>query len=295
MVRSITKLKIPIMQDALMSNISTLHTTGIIVADTSKFAFVSSIPESMLRDVPPTSKVLESYHIIHASGFGPLTPEIQLIIAEAYKRKKGGNKGSKKVENKKGDNEGPSEPPNTPKKQKAKDLLLLQLLLKNKVEEGCSQDQEELIVRNEEEEPVLNEDVTSNPEVTPTYNDFFTSPPHSPKTTTSFALITIAPCSPPVSSQPQSTIPLSNPLFTNSIIPPTTSVEPPVSANTFDAGDNNSGFTTSHITPPISPLRQEDPDMIYRDGEDDLPGFTFSPFTIRTESDDKALITKGET
>lgn len=34
--------------------------------------------------------------------------------------------------------------------------------------------------------------------------------------------------------------------------------------------------------------------MIYGDGEDDLLGFTFSPFTIRTESDDEAPVTKGK-
>ncbi|CAI9280709.1 unnamed protein product [Lactuca saligna] len=84
----------------------------------------------------------------------------------------------------------------------------------------------------------------------------------------------------------------STPLFSDSITPPTTSVEPPVSVNAYDAGADTSGFTTSNISPPISPLRQDDPNMIYGDGENDMAGFTFCPFTIRTGSDDEALVMK---
>ncbi|CAI9285128.1 unnamed protein product [Lactuca saligna] len=80
--RAITKLKLRVMQDALMSNISTLHTTGIIVAYISKFAFVGPIHEAMLRHVPPTSKVLDGYRIIPTSRFCPLTPEHYICIEE---------------------------------------------------------------------------------------------------------------------------------------------------------------------------------------------------------------------
>ncbi|CAI9288598.1 unnamed protein product [Lactuca saligna] len=69
---------------------------------------------------------------------------------------------------------------------------------------------------------------------------------------------------------------------------------PPVSVNAFDAGAGASGFTSTHISPPISPLRQNDPDMIYGDDEDDFEGFTYSLFTIRTESDDEALVMRGK-
>lgn len=85
-----TKLMILDMKYSLMSNISTLHTTGIIVADTSKFTFVCYIPEAMLRDVPLASKLLERYRTIPSSGFHPLTPEMHLIIVEADKPKTGG-------------------------------------------------------------------------------------------------------------------------------------------------------------------------------------------------------------
>ncbi|CAI9266616.1 unnamed protein product [Lactuca saligna] len=67
-------------------------------------------------------------------------------------------------------------------------------------EEPSVRNKEEPHIRNEDEEPIRNEDVTPNLEVTPTYNDFFPSPP-SPKTTATSTPITIAPCPPPVSSQ----------------------------------------------------------------------------------------------
>lgn len=72
------------------------------------------------------------------------------------------------------------------------------------------------------------------------------------------------------------------------------SVEPPILVNTSDVGVGTSGFTTSHISTPISPLHQDDPDMIYGDVEDDLVGFTFSPFTIMNDNDDEAPVTKGQ-
>ncbi|CAI9301850.1 unnamed protein product [Lactuca saligna] len=116
--------------------------------------------------------------------------------------------------------------------------------------EICNEEEEP--VRNEEEEPVHNEDeeLVHNEGVT---------------------------------SNPESIIPLFIPLFTNSIAPPTTSETPLVSVNAYDAGAGASGFTYTHISPPISPLSEDDSYTIYRDGEDNLAGFTFIPFTIKTE------------
>lgn len=73
-----------------MANISTLPTTGIFLADNSKFAFVGSIPEAMLRDVVAASKILEGYQTIPASGIFPLTSEMQSITVESKKLKKRG-------------------------------------------------------------------------------------------------------------------------------------------------------------------------------------------------------------
>ena len=47
------------MQDSLMSSIATFHTTKIIIAENSKFPFAGSIPETMFRCVPATTKILE--------------------------------------------------------------------------------------------------------------------------------------------------------------------------------------------------------------------------------------------
>lgn len=151
---------------------------------------------------------------------------------------------------------------------------------------------EEPPARNEEGEFARNDKSSSDPEVTQTHNDFVPSPPPSPRTTTT--PITIAPCPPPVSSQPHSTILLSTPLFSDSTIPLTTSAEPSVSVNISDTGAKNSGFPT-HVSPPISRIRQDDPNMIFGDAEDeDLGGFTYSPFQIRTDSEVETLVTKGQ-
>lgn len=68
--------QIPVMKDAMMASISTFHTTRIIVTDTSKYSFVGSIPKAMFRDVLVSSKMLEGYRKIPATGFRPLTSEM---------------------------------------------------------------------------------------------------------------------------------------------------------------------------------------------------------------------------
>ncbi|CAI9276629.1 unnamed protein product [Lactuca saligna] len=246
-----------------------------------------------------------------ASGFCPLTPQMQALIAEVDKPKMGGQKGSKMGEKKTTDKEGPSATVKSTTKRKTKTVPSTSSPKKRKQparkrksptpsesesleseSQSVDRNEQEPPIRNEEEESARNKDATSNPEVTPIYNDIFISPPCSPKHTT--IPITIAPFPHPVSNKPQSTIPLSTPLYTDSTVPPKTSREPVVSVNTSDAGAKTSGFTSSHISPPISPIYRADPDMIYGDDEDDLAGFTFSLITIRAASDDEASITKGQ-
>lgn len=79
-----------------MSSISYLHTTNIILADNYKFWFVGSILEATFRDIPAASKILEAYMKLPVSGFCSLMPDMQLIIDEADKLKKGGQKGARK-------------------------------------------------------------------------------------------------------------------------------------------------------------------------------------------------------
>ncbi|CAI9267953.1 unnamed protein product [Lactuca saligna] len=123
-------------------------------------------------------------------------------------------------------------------------------------------------VRNEDEH-IHNKEETSNPEVTQNFNDSVPFPPTSPKTTS--ILITIALCLPPVSSQQKTSIPLSISMFTDSIVPPTTSTTPFVSVNVSDMGAKTSGFST-HVTPFVSPHNRADPYMIFYDAEDEDHG-----------------------
>lgn len=95
------------MKDALAFSVSTFHTTGITVADASKFSFIGSIPEVMFQDVPASSKILEGFCKLTPLAFRPITPKMQVVIHVADKPKKGG-KGSKKGEKKTAAKEGPS-------------------------------------------------------------------------------------------------------------------------------------------------------------------------------------------
>ncbi|CAI9263190.1 unnamed protein product [Lactuca saligna] len=110
--RVINKLNIPVLEDSHMVAIQIFHTTNIILADNRKFNFSGSIPESMLRDVPAASDILRAYGSLPVSSFLPITDEVQKILAEAVKPKKGGkNRGVKA---------GPSEPPQASKKKAVK-------------------------------------------------------------------------------------------------------------------------------------------------------------------------------
>lgn len=54
------------------------------------------------------------------------------------------------------------------------------------------------------------------------------------------------------------------------------------------------GTTVTPNTSLISPLREDDPDMMFYDDKDDLHDFVLSPFTVHpTNDDDEAPMTKG--
>ncbi|CAI9279857.1 unnamed protein product [Lactuca saligna] len=87
----------------------------------------------------------------------------------------------------------------------------------------------------------------------------------------------------------------STPLFIDSTSTTTTTTnEPTMFVNPSDVEAGASGFTLGHSTPPISPLRQDDPDTIYGEDEEDIGSFTYSPFNIRIKSDDQAPVTRGQ-
>lgn len=89
--------------------IQIFHTINIILADTSRFSFIGSIPEVMLRNVPAASEVMRTYHSLPASGLRPITCIVRKILVEVDRPKKGG----KKIDAK----SGLSKPTQTPKKK----------------------------------------------------------------------------------------------------------------------------------------------------------------------------------
>ncbi|CAI9302670.1 unnamed protein product [Lactuca saligna] len=100
-------------------------------------------------------------------------------------------------------------------------------------------------------------------------NDKIPTPPHS-STHTSIDII-ITPC------PPHLTIPVSTPIFIDSTIAPTISIQPFVCVNVPDMGAEPSSLST-HLSPPISHIIHDEPHMVLRDEKDeDIEGFTYSP------------------
>lgn len=87
------------MKYTLMASISTFDTTIIVVADSSKFSFIGSIPEVMFIEVPPSSKILEGYRQLTPSGPLILTDEMQAVLAEDDKPKKRGKRVPRRTRN----------------------------------------------------------------------------------------------------------------------------------------------------------------------------------------------------
>ncbi|CAI9263640.1 unnamed protein product [Lactuca saligna] len=156
--------------------------------------------------------------------------------------------------------------------------------------------QEEISVSNEEAEtvhhqelPVHNEEYTTNQKVHQYVHDSIPSPPLSP-TTKSCIPITISLCPPPIISSQPTSVPISTPILTTSTTDPISSTVPDVTINVSDTGAITSVFTTS-VSLSIYCVRTNDPDMNFDDGdEDDLGGFTYSPFQIQTDSEDEAQL-----
>ncbi|XP_023737211.1 uncharacterized protein LOC111885159 [Lactuca sativa] len=168
-----------------------------------------------------SSKILEAYRKLPVSSFRPLTLEMQSIIDEVDKPKKGGHKGHKKVE----------------KKQNAKE-----------VEEPIQTEDTTTTSQLEVSQPISSAlEVTVEIHVSvPNFTAFVENVSVPSQTATTSTPISITPC-PLVSlgvSQPP-------PIFTDSTTTPATTVEPPISVNVSDAGAGASGLTTGHSTPPF--------------------------------------------
>lgn len=90
--RAITSLQIPIMANVLLSSVATFHTKKVIIADPSKFSHVGSIPESIYRCVPPSSKIMEAYRKLRPTGPRVLSPEMKVALDVVEKPTKRGKK-----------------------------------------------------------------------------------------------------------------------------------------------------------------------------------------------------------
>lgn len=95
--RDIDKLNIPVIEGSSMAAIQIFHITNIILADTSRFTFIGSISEAMLRNVPIVGDVMRTYRSLLASGLQPITDVVCKVLEEADKPKKGGKKRTAKV------------------------------------------------------------------------------------------------------------------------------------------------------------------------------------------------------
>ncbi|CAI9276876.1 unnamed protein product [Lactuca saligna] len=201
----------------------------------------------------------------------PLTLEMQAALVAADKPKKVG-KGSKKGVKKDAKTEG----------------------LSGATKPSPNQQHHLLLLQKEENNRLANKNpyTISKQSVHQTINDSIPSPPPSPQATST--PITIAPCPPPVTSSQPTTISFSTPILTDTTTTPIVSMNPEVTVNVSHTGAITSVFTP-HVSSSILSIRNDDPDMIFRDAgdDDDLDGFTYSPFQIRTESEDEDSVSKG--
>lgn len=89
--REIDRHKIQVIEGSDIAAIPMFHTSNVIVSDSLRFAFIRSIPETMLHNVTSSSEIIDEYRRLPASGPRPLTSEMQKVLEEADKPNKGAN------------------------------------------------------------------------------------------------------------------------------------------------------------------------------------------------------------
>lgn len=136
----------------------------------------------------------------------------------------------------------------------------------------------------------------------PLTDDFFQVPtPPSSLITRSIPITSIPPIPPTTFvgvSLPQIYVSLSTPFFTDSTATTTMIAmsTPEVTANVFDMGVGVTfGATVGPSTSTTLPLREDDPDLLFGDDQDDFQNFVFCPITIHQVMDDEdAPMTIGQ-
>ncbi|CAI9270546.1 unnamed protein product [Lactuca saligna] len=278
--KAILKHNILVMQDPLAFSVSTSHTTGIIMGDNSKFLFTGSMLDVRFPDVPASRKIPEGFRKLNASGPlytakpSPKTRKAPAVSSTAAPKRR----------------KWPARKKNFPTpSESAGSKYETELDIQIEEDQPVRHVEEENV--RIEEPPICNEGENTNTELTQTLNDYVPSPPPLRKTTS--IPITIALFPPPISSSQQTSVPLSTPIFTDSTILPTTLATLTVSFNVSATGAKTLGFST-HVSPATYPIRIDDPDMIFGDdNDDDLGGFTYSAFQIRTAREDEATVIQG--
>lgn len=71
------------------------HTSNVIISDCSRFVFIRSILDEMLRNVPLNSEIITANQSLPVSSPHPVTAEIHKVLEEVDKLKKGGKQKEK--------------------------------------------------------------------------------------------------------------------------------------------------------------------------------------------------------
>lgn len=296
--------------DSVVATIPIVQTSTFMMYDPKKFNFVGSVLKVMLGKVPSDNAIVNKYRKQPTSGVCPKSCELRKAIKEGNKTKRGGKRKLKAAT---------SEVVSTPKKvkKKARKARSTSSVVQQASESRTHTDiQEDAIVQNEVEytaatsEPTLTEPIPkfSTPPTSSTrFSHFFqmNTPPSSVNTTT--ISISIPPLPPMIffgNSLPQISVPFSTPIFIDSTTTTITIVTSThkftvaksvskevhtsdIHANVSDMGaDVNTSVTMGRGTSTTSPLRDDDPDILFGDDPENFTDLVFSTFTVHANSDD---------
>ncbi|CAI9299887.1 unnamed protein product [Lactuca saligna] len=224
----------------------------------------------MYQCVSGASKIIGEYKKCAVQGPKVITPEMQHTLDEADK--------TPKKQKTKGDSSNPA--PSSPKPKHVKKSAR-----KVRIPSSTSSESEYDVAHQRESK----DDVNRNDQEV---NFSITTPPISP--TSTFVPITIAPCLPPISTQPPTSIQLQNPIFTQTMTTTTTTTgEPFFDVNASDVGAKTSGFETFSTAPPTSQPHNESDIPLSVDGLD-FDTIQYSPFSVQGKSDDDAPVTQKD-
>ncbi|CAI9298379.1 unnamed protein product [Lactuca saligna] len=184
----------------------------------------------MYQSVSRASKILKYYKTKPVSGPRVITPEIQKSLDEADTLKKRGKKGDKLKKGKDGPysqaltpkkHKGTCANPSAPKKQKLKKMAMTPPSSPSDSDYATSNT--EVVEKSDNEDSQIDDSIhghspLSTPNQSVNLDAKIPSPTHSPTHTTT--PVTIAPCLPPVSTQPPTCISQQNLIFLNLLLPP---------------------------------------------------------------------------